>query len=152
MPREQTSFDPADEGWVPRPPIGFTGLTGPLWSRPEGDSWAYGLMPTDNHVNGHGIVHGGMLMTLLDNALGITVWMAAGRRPVVTMQLNTHFLAAARPGEFLEGRGEIVRTANSVIFVRGAITTAGRQVAVADGIWKVLAAKPGTPRPEHDPA
>ena len=146
------SFDPEAEGWAPRPPVGFTGLTGPLWSRPEGDGWAYGVLAEPRHANGHGIVHGGMLVTLLDNTLGLTVWHATGLRPSVTMQLNTHFLAAARPGEFLEARGEILRLANSVAFVRGTLSVGDRLVAAADGVWKVLAAKPGTPRPASDPA
>jgi uncharacterized protein (TIGR00369 family) len=143
-------FDPAAEGWAPRAPVGFSGLTGPLWSRPEGDGWAFGILAEARHANGHGIVHGGMLVTLLDNALGLTVWHAAGLRPAVTMQLNTHFLASARPGEFLEARGEVMRLANSVVFVRGVITVGDRRVAAADGVWKVLAAKPGSARP--DPA
>lgn len=145
-------FDPATEGWAPRAPVGFSGFTGPLWSRPEGDGWAYGILADSRHVNGQGIVHGGMLMTLLDNAMGVTVWQAAGLRPVVTMQMNTHFLAAAHPGEFLEARGEVMRLANSVVFVRGLITVGDRKVAAGDGVWKVLAARPGPPKRESEPA
>ena len=145
------SPDPAAEGWSPRPPQGFTGLTGPLWSRPEGDGWAYGVLADERHANNHGIVHGGMLVTLLDSALGMTVWHATGLRPSVTMQLNTHFMAAARPGEFLEARGESLRITNSGAFVRGTRTIGDRLVAAADGVWKVLAVKPGTPKPATDP-
>ncbi|MBP0447052.1 PaaI family thioesterase [Roseomonas sp. SSH11] len=144
------AFDPASEGWAPRAPIGFTGHTGPLWSRPEGDEWAFGILAEPRHANGHGIVHGGMLMTLLDNALGLVVWHATGLRPAVTMQLNTQFLSSARPGEFLEARGEVLRVANSVVFVRGILSVGDRKVAAADGVWKVLAAKPGERKP--DPA
>jgi uncharacterized protein (TIGR00369 family) len=133
------AFDPAGEGWAHRAPVGFTGLIGPLWSRPEGDGWAYGLKAETRHANVHGIVHGGMLVTLLDNSMGLTVWHATGLRPAVTMQLNTQFLAAAYPGEFLEARGEIMRLANSVVFVRGILVVGERRVAAADGIWKVLA-------------
>jgi len=147
-----TGFDPEAEGWSRRTPVGFTGLTGPFWMRAEGDGWAYGIHTGAQHANGHGIIHGGMLVTLLDNALGLTVWNATGHRPAVTMQLNTHFLAAAQPGEFLEARGEILRMAKSVVFVRGLITVGDRRIASADGVWKVLAQKPGTPKPEGDPA
>nr|WP_280842997.1 PaaI family thioesterase [Pararoseomonas baculiformis] len=107
-------------------------------------------MAEPRHANGHGIVHGGMLMTLLDNALGLVVWHATGLRPAVTMQLNTQFLSSARPGEFLEARGEVLRVANSVVFVRGILSVGDRKVAAADGVWKVLAAKPGERKP--DPA
>ena len=136
------SFDPAAEGWSQRPPTGFSGFTGPMWSRPEGDGWAYGVLADERHANNHGIVHGGMLVTLLDNTLGLTVWNATGQRPSVTMQLNTHFLAAAHPGEFLQARGEVLRVAQSVVFVRGTLSVGDRAVAAADGIWQVLAPRP----------
>ena len=150
MSGESPRFDPEAAGWAHRPPVGFSGHTGPLWARPEGDGWAYGVLAEAHHANGHGIVHGGMLVTLLDNALGLTVWQAAGRRPCVTMQLNTQFLAAARPGDFLEARGEVLRLANTVVFVRGTLMVGERLVAAADGVWKVLAARPGPPK--GDPA
>ena len=51
-----------------------------------------------------------MLVTFLDQILGATSWEAAKRDPVVTIQLNTHFVSAARAGEFMEARGEAVRT------------------------------------------
>lgn len=140
------AFDPEAAGWAKRAPSGFAELTGPLWMRPEGDGWAYAVLAEPRHTNLHGIVHGGLLMTLLDNTMGMTVWHATGLRPSVTMQMNTHFLAAAQPGEFLEARGEVIRLAKSVVFVRGMITVGDRRVAAGDGVWKVLAARPGTPR------
>jgi acyl-coenzyme A thioesterase PaaI-like protein len=103
----------APPGWVRREIEGFAALTGPFWQLSEASGWAYGVLATRDHANVHGIVHGGMLVTLLDNALGLTVFEAAGRVPCVTMQLNTQFLAAARPGEFLEARGEVLRRARS---------------------------------------
>lgn len=134
------SFDPAAEGWSPWPPSGFSGFTGPLWSRPEGEGWAYGVLADERHANNHGIVHGGMLVTLLDNTLGITVHRAVGNRPGVTMQLNTQFLSAAHPGDFLVGRGEILRLARSVAFVRGTVSVGDRLIVAGDGVWKLLAA------------
>ncbi|WP_338663752.1 PaaI family thioesterase [Pararoseomonas sp. SCSIO 73927] len=145
------NFDPEAAGWSRRPPVGFSAHTGPYWSRPEGNGWAYGLLVEPYHLNGHGITHGGLLMTMLDNTLGLTAWHATDQKPAVTMQMNTHFIAAAHPGEFLEARGEVVRLAKSVIFLRGQLTVGERLVAAADGIWKVLAVRPG-PRLEGDPA
>jgi len=132
------SFDPEAAGWSARPPAGFAGLTGPFWTRAEGDSWAYGILAEDRHTNPKGIVHGGMILTLLDNSMGLAVWRATNNRPHVTMQLNTQFIAAAHPGEFLEGRGEVLRITRSVVFVRGKITVGDRLVAAGDGIWKGL--------------
>ena len=143
MNETSSPFDPAAAGWKPFQwhAEGFPTLVGPFWSKREGDGWAYGLLAGPQHGNAHGIVHGGMLATFLDQILGATCWEAAKRDPVVTIQLNTHFVSAARAGEFLEARAEAVRTTKSIVFVRGEITVGDRIVATADGVWKRLGAR-----------
>ena len=137
-----TPFDPAAAGWeqLRWHEDGFPTLVGPFWSRKSDAGWTYGLLAEDRHSNAHGIVHGGMLVTFLDQILGITCWEAAKRDPVVTIQLNTHFVSAARAGEFIEARAEAVRATRSVVFVRGQLTLGERIIATADGVWKRLGA------------
>ena len=141
-------FDPEAAGWERRGTGNFSVLTGPFWARRDGEGWVYGLVVEDRHLNGAGIVHGGLLVTLADSALGLTVWDAAGRVPCVTVQLNTQFISAVLPGEFIEARAEILRRATSTVFIRGVLTVGDRIVAAADGVWKVLAARPGRATPE----
>ena len=135
-------FDPAAHGWkhLRWHEEGFPTLVGPFWSKKEGDRWAYGLLAEPRHGNAHGIIHGGMLVTFLDQILGVTCWEAANRGPVVTIQLNMHFVSGGKAGEFLEARAEAVRATRSVVFVRGQITVGERVVATADGVWKRLGA------------
>lgn len=133
-------FDPVLAGWERRGTGPFSALTGPFWARREGEAWVYALVAEERHLNGAGIVHGGLLVTLADNALGLTVWEAAGRVPCVTVQLNTQFISAVHPGELIEARAEILRQARSTVFIRGILRVGGRVVAHADGVWKILAA------------
>jgi len=135
-------MDPAAQGWkrFQWHQDDFPALVGPFWSKREGDAWAYGLLAAEKHRNIHGIVHGGMLSMFLDQTLGIACWEASGRAPLVTIQLNTHFISAAKLGEFLECRASVLRTTRSLIFVRGQITVGERVVAAADGVWKRLGA------------
>ncbi|WP_170979455.1 PaaI family thioesterase [Roseomonas sp. HF4] len=135
-------FDPAAHGWkiLHWHEEGFPLLVGPFWSRKEEDGWSYGLVAEPRHGNAHGIIHGGMLVTFLDQILGVTCWEAAQRTPVVTIQLNTHFVSGAKAGDFLVARAEAVRATRSVVFVRGQIMCGERIVATADGVWKRLGA------------
>ena len=58
------------------------------------------------HVNLQGLVHGGMLATLADTAMGLAVRtvLEPGRRHI-TVQLGIEFLSPGRPGRILaEGR------------------------------------------------
>jgi uncharacterized protein (TIGR00369 family) len=129
--------DPALEGWKPRTLPGFFDLVGPLWTKKEGDSWAYGIVAEDKHVNPVGIVHGGMLATLLDHALSAIAWEANDRKPCITIALDVHFLAPARPGQFVAARGRIVRQASSLVFMQGNLTVDGDEIATACAILKI---------------
>ena len=139
-----TAEQAASAGWSPRSAAtGFPELVGGFWSRRDGDGWRYAVLPGERHVNNRGVVHGGLLLTFADHALGLTVWERAGRRPCATAQLNMQFVDAAQPGELLELDAEIVRMARSLVFVRGTIRAGERTVATVDGIWKLLGPPPG---------
>lgn len=155
MPPPVTAESLAAEGWRCKTLPGFAGLIGPLWVRKEGgrkegenkegprneaQAWAYGLLATADHLNPAGVVHGGLLTALLDHGLSAIAWQALDRRPCVTVQLDTHFLAPARAGQFLEVRGQLLRATSSLVFMRGELSVAGNVVATGAAVLKVLAA------------
>lgn len=114
----------------------FADMVGPLYvCRDEGGT-SYGFRVEARHGNVRGAMHGGMMMTLADQVLGLTVVDAVRDAPVVTVSLNTDFVAAAFPGDWLVGRAEIVRKARSLVFVRGTLCRDDEIVLNAVGIWK----------------
>ena len=132
------------QGWRERTLPGFIVHVGPLWTRKESDGWAYGLQVGPQHLNPAQMVHGGLLMTLLDHALSAIAWEAMNRRPCVTVQMDTQFLSAAREGQFLEARGQVVRAAGSLVFMRGQIDADGSTLIAGSAVLKALgdAARP----------
>lgn len=138
MAIDQPPYDPAQDGWTQRPLEGFFSVVGPLWTRREGDAWAYGLLADDRHNNRAGLVHGGMLMTLIDQAASAVAWEAVERKRCVTIQLDTHFVAASRPGHFIEARSRVVRRTAELVFVQTSLSVQGKEIAVASGIMKVV--------------
>ena len=70
------------------------------------------------HLNIQGLVHGGLLATLADTAMGLAVRtrLEPGSRHV-TIQLGVQFLSAGRQGR---------------IFARGRVVRMGRQIAYAE--------------------
>ncbi len=131
-------FDPADTGWTPLNNDMMPAGIGMPWRKRQADTWIYGLMTRADHANPAGAVHGGVLVAFADHTLGCYVEAAADGAPNVTIQLNTHFLAAVDPGSFLELRGEVTRATGSLVFVRGIIAVGERDVAAVDGIWRVF--------------
>ena len=65
-------------------------------------------------------------------------WEAAGRQRCVTLQLDTHFLAPARTGDFVEARGAVMHRTNSTLFMQGHLSVAGQPVASAQAIMRVV--------------
>ncbi len=120
------------------PKAALPGGLGVPWSKRVDGLWCYGLLTTADHANPQGALHGGVMMALADHGLSILAWEAAERAPCTTIQLNTHFLDAVRPGEFIWITGEITRRTRSLVFTRGIIRAAERDVAAADGIWRIL--------------
>ena len=133
-----TGFDPAAAGWTPMDNDIMPGGIGTPWRKRHENTWLYGLLTRADHANPAGAVHGGILVAFADHTLGCYVEAAADGAPNVTIQLNTHFLAAVVPGSFLELRGEVTRATGSMVFVRGLLAVGERDVAAVDGIWRVF--------------
>jgi uncharacterized protein (TIGR00369 family) len=105
--------------------VGFNALVGHRVER-----WRPGFVEMQLEVrpelcNASGILHGGVLMTLLDSACGAAAWFDESqgkRRYSVTVSFTTQFLQAARLGETLtvlgskrSGGGRTIFTAESEI-------------------------------------
>ena len=130
------SHDPTTEGWRQVVPSGLPETANPLWQRGA----EYGFQARTDHANGRGVIHGGILATFMDHSLGLMVRAAiGGGMNLATIQLDLHYLAAAMPGQFLVGSGEITRQTRSVVFVRGTLRHGETTVLAATGIWKLLA-------------
>jgi acyl-coenzyme A thioesterase PaaI-like protein len=79
-----------------------------------------------------------MLATFADTVLGWTVFNAVKPRPAATIQLDMHYVAPVRLGDFVEGRAEIIRVTGSLVFIAGRFSVGSSVVATADGVWKIL--------------
>lgn len=144
---QQSDFD---DGAAPVVPEGFgpvtgkgqfTAMIGPTYQRTDPDGGAtFGVMIADKHLNRRGVVHGGMLMSFMDHLLGHTVHLDVGRHATATVQLDNQFLGAVRAGNWLTGKGEIVRRTRSLVFVTGRLSVDGTPVLLSTGVWKILGA------------
>jgi uncharacterized protein (TIGR00369 family) len=133
-----TNFDPAADGWITIDDDPMPGGLGIAWRKRQNDKWIYGLQTRPDHANRAGAVHGGILVAFADHTLGCYVEAAAAGAPHVTIQLNTHFLAAVDPGDFLQLRGEVTRITGSMVFIRGIVALGEKDVLAVDGIWRVF--------------
>jgi acyl-coenzyme A thioesterase PaaI-like protein len=79
-----------------------------------------------------------MLMMLVDDLMGATVYSRLGNEPKTTVSLSTDFLSAVQAGDWIEGVGEISRRTRTLIFVRAMLQVGERSVLSAQGVWKFV--------------
>jgi len=97
-----------------------------------------GVLLQPHHIGGNERGHGGLLLTLLDEALGMNAVWHRDRTPAVTVSLQTNFIAATLPGEFLCATAEVVQSTATLAFVEGKAWCGSRLVGTASGVWKYL--------------
>jgi acyl-coenzyme A thioesterase PaaI-like protein len=125
-------------GWTMVESTGFLSLVGPLWQRLVDGVPEYALIAQDKHHNRRGLVQGGLLMTFADRSSGMTARFVSGRPTLATVQMDTHFVDAAKIGEILLSKPRVVRATRSLIFVTTEVTAADRCIAMANGVFKIL--------------
>jgi len=90
------------------------------------------------HTNIHGIVHGGIFVTLLDTAMGYACYYSAGR-PCVTLNIGTSFIANCQPGCVVIARGRLLHAGHKVMVTEGEVVDAnGRILAKGQGTFFAL--------------
>ena len=131
------------EGFEEMEPYGpFHIACGPMFYKPRGDLTVVGLPVQEKHRNKGTIMHGGMLMMLIDTAMT----RACGRvraedEYFVTSNMTTELMAAVTPGDWIEAEVEIMRKGRKVIFLDCRVRKDGpdgKLVAHASGTFMIV--------------
>ncbi|HUF87711.1 MAG TPA: PaaI family thioesterase [Thermohalobaculum sp.] len=132
-------YDP-DLPWRDMRGDGFNAQIGPIGFAELGDNrWCASLELDARHINVGGVCHGGVLLSLADVAMGAATFAAGGGRPCATIQLDAHFLAAAKSGQRLLALATQLRKVRELSFMQCEIWSGERHVLRASGTWKYLA-------------
>jgi len=94
---------------------------------------------TEDHLNRHGALHGGIAVTLLDNASGTTGSLTldpTGKAPFLTVSMNTQFIGAGRKGR-MTATGSVTGGGRSLLFITAELRHEdGTLVATSTGVFK----------------
>lgn len=124
-------------GWCLDPDDGFVGHVGGLWHRDAGGVTQFAFIARPIHANRNGVVHGGMLMTFMDRAMGHTARTATQAVRGATVSLTHQFLAPVRIGDFVEMTPQITRASTRMVFLTGTAFVRDDPVVTAQGVWRV---------------
>ena len=99
----------------------------------DGDSATIELEADHRHLNPHGTVHGGVIATLVDSAMGSAVLREdTGDEAPVTIEMKVTYLEPARPGR-LRAEATVRRRGKRIIIAEVDVTD-DEGTAVAHGI------------------
>lgn len=133
------------EGFVPhfrKSPL--TDPWEPIFSRRTDDRVIMGLYTREAHTNSRGMVHGGLIAAIADNAMGLScgqAMTAEGRKPehgLVTVSMAIDYVGAAKLGQWLAVDTQYVKTGKTLCFAQAFVTADGEVIARADARFKVL--------------
>lgn len=97
------------------------------------------LWADDRHLNPHGTVHGGVIATLLDVAMGTAVAAsgdAAGERPV-TIEMKVTYLEPARTG-LLQATAKVHKRGKRITIVEAELEQDNEMISHAIGTFTTI--------------
>lgn len=120
----------------------FTDPWEPLYSKKTERSVTMGLRLAKAHTNSRGLIHGGLIAALADNAMGYSCAQVTGWNiSLVTISLAVDYVGTADIGQWLAIECEVIKTGNTICFAQGLIKADGAVIARANGTFRVLPKK-----------
>jgi uncharacterized protein (TIGR00369 family) len=123
-----------------RPQGGFANLVGYRLAAWREDYAEVEAQVGEQHLNRSGVLHGGVLTTIMDAACGYAGCYApetAPPRRAFTLSLNSHFVAAAEAGAQLTARAHKTGGGRQIFFARAEVVDQdGRLIAQGEGVFR----------------
>ncbi len=117
--------------------IPFVNLLGFTLHRMENGESELHFAPKPEHLNSHGVVHGGATMTLLDVALSVAARSDTPEFGIVTIEMKSTFMAPAKGA--LVAKARLIRRTRSMAFVEGWVyDAAGELCTMATGTFRYV--------------
>lgn len=111
----------------------------PLYAKKIDKAIIIGLRLARPHTNGRGLIHGGLIAALADNAMGyscaqVTNWTTS----FVTVSLSIDFVGSAEIGQWCSIESDVIKTGKTICFAQSLIKADGAVIARASGTFRVV--------------
>jgi acyl-coenzyme A thioesterase 13 len=114
----------------------YTDAIGPLYYRKEGDDLVIAIRALEKHANARGLVHGGLLLTIADIALGYS--MAFREDPpasLITANLTADFAGNAKIGDWIEVHVDVQKSGARLGFANAYLVVNDQRILRASGVY-----------------
>jgi acyl-coenzyme A thioesterase 13 len=128
----------------------FVKLLGPIYQNRGDGKIKVALRAEEKHCNSRGDVHGGVLSSLADFAMGYTLAFEHNVN-AVTASLTIDYIGRVSRGDWIEIHTEVTKLGKRLAFVQASLRVEGALVTRANGVFNVLA-KPLSGVAAHPPS
>ena len=114
----------------------------PLYSKTTDKAVIIGLRLARPHTNGRGLIHGGLITALADNAMGYSCALATNwTTSFVTVSLSVDFVGSAEIGQWCSIESDVIKTGKTICFAQSLIKADDVVIARANGTFRVVPRK-----------
>lgn len=114
----------------------------PLYSKRTEKAVIIGLRLARPHTNSRGLIHGGLIAALSDNAMGYScAHVMGGASSLVTIGLALDFVGTAQVGQWLSVETDVIKTGSTICFAQCLIKADGLIIARANATFRVTPKK-----------
>ncbi|MBL0163778.1 MAG: PaaI family thioesterase [Xanthomonadales bacterium] len=121
----------------------FAELIGPVYQKPDASLLILAIRAERKHCNVRGHVHGGVLGTLADIAMGhSTAFSTNPPTPLVTVNLSIDFAGKAELGDWIEIHTDVLKVGRNLAFANCHFQVGGARIARASAVFSIPAHQP----------
>jgi len=114
----------------------------PLYSKRTEKAVIIGLRLARPHTNSRGLIHGGLIAALSDNAMGYScAHIMGGASSLVTLGLALDFVGTAQVGQWLSVETDVIKTGSTICFAQCLIKADDSIIARANATFRVTPKK-----------
>ena len=114
----------------------------PLYAKQTDKAVIIGLRLARPHTNGRGLIHGGLIAALSDNAMGYSsAHVMGGMSSLVTIGLAVDFVGSAEVGQWLAIETDVIKTGSTICFAQSLIKADDVVIARANATFRVVPKK-----------
>jgi uncharacterized protein (TIGR00369 family) len=115
----------------------------PIYYKRTTDAVILGLRIAEPHTNSRGLAHGGLMVTLADNAMGLSCGVRRGESDtrLLTASLAIDFIRSAKIGQWLAVETDVIKIGSNLCVAQCLVTADGVTCARANGTFSVVRKK-----------
>lgn len=117
---------------------GFSDVLGPIYQKTDDAGRVFAIRADARHCNARGHVHGGVLCSLADIAMGYSTALSTSPpTPIVTASLSIDYAGKSEQGDWIEVRTDVHKVGRSLAYANCFLHVGRVRIARASAVFSI---------------